>query len=518
MHPKPYWVVLFLIVPISLASCGGADVAPEDRGLAGPVPIWTADAIGQPLAVPRTEVALNGHPVDVMIDTGASQHFVLTAAAWAYDVPSEPFGSLATDAHGARFIVRLAENGSMRIPGRPFHAPQYLFVFDSTPLSMSGVLGGLAPQLLAPEGYAAILDLRAGRLEVERISRLSGSDRGLHGRVCRAGDDPRDGWRYVVPVIIAGRTVAMLLDTGARATTLYSSSPAVRPILGALGNRSARIPREIGPVRVAAAASVSNLVFFGGTPFELGGTMIESDIAIGPGEQQCDEDGLLGFDLLRRCRIVLAHDDVALSCDPGEPELHRAPPRARDREPVVLQRIDATPACGRSAEELRPSTHVRLPLAFESAVDAYIALSGAIDAHVTSIEARCRDEGYLDARIREPVLERRGSDLAVRFNVEEGRRFVVGEVSVTLVAEDGARQLDADDLPWLRTRVGQPYRAVDVHDDARVLSDTLTARGVRVAQAAFGRAPHTRDGTVDVRFAVGLEGTLPTRGALQRPH
>jgi hypothetical protein len=486
-----------------LAGCGAT--APIPTASEGPLPIWTADPSGAAFGAPRTRVMLNGHPVDVMIDTGASQHFVLDAAAWAYDVPSAPFGSMASDTNGARFLVRLAEPGSMEIAGQ---RPSHLFVFDSPPLYRTGVLGGVAPQLLAPAGHATVLDLRAGRLSIVRAERAPDVDRSRVGRACLAGGDVRDGWRYVLPVRVADQMVSLLLDTGARATTIYASSPRVQAVLGAMEGRPPRIPENLGPVRVAGAASVANLVFFAGVPFDVGGTRMEGDLAVGPGETQCGEDGLLGFDLLRHCRVVLTRTDAALRCDPSEPPLHAAPEREREEGPIVLTRIEANAACGETADGMRPTTDVRLPLAFASAVEAYVALTEQIEVNRARIEATCRREGYLEAEIREPVLSRDGDEVSVRFEIDQGRLYTVGEVSVTLVGEDGARSLGANELPWLRTRAGEPYRSVHVEDDARLLSAALTSRGVRVAEAYFGRAPHD-NATVDVRIAVGLEGALP---------
>lgn len=492
----------------ALAGCGGVSAIPT--AAEGPLRIWTADPTGRPLGAPRTEVMLNGHAVDVMLDTGASQHFVLDAAAWAYDVPSTPFGSMATDAHGAEFMVRLAAPGALEIAGIE---PAHLFVFESPALYRTGVLGGVAPQLLAPAGHAAVLDLRGGRLTVVRPEHAPDVDRSHLAHACLAGGDMRDGWRYVLPVRVADQTLSLLIDTGARATTIYSTSPRVRAVLGAMQGRPPRIPDHLGPVRVAGAASTTNLVFFAGVPFDLGGARIENDLGVGPGETQCGEDGLLGFDLLRRCVIVMTRTDAALRCDAEEPLLHAAPARAHE-PPVVLTTIEASAACGESAEGMRPTTDVRLPLAFPNAIEAYVALTEQIARNRDRIEDRCRDEGYLEAHIVEPILSRQGEEVAVRFTIDQGRRYTVGEVSVTLVADDGVRQLGPSELPWLHTRGGQPYRSVHVEDDARVLSAALASRGVRVAEAMVGRAPHA-NATVDVRIAVGLEGALPAIDALQ---
>jgi hypothetical protein len=492
----------FFVLSVLLLGCGGNGAPPiaarhaRDASLA----IWTTDARGAPLSVPRAEVHLGGQPVEVMIDTGASQHFVLGAAAWAYRVESSPFAVQGTDAYGSQFSVRMAERGSLRIPAFPWTESSSLFVLDSHPLWSNGILGGLAPQLLAPRGHAALLDLREGRLDVVPADALSDADRAMHGRVCRAGRDARDGWRYVVPVEIGERTVQMMVDTGAQGTLLYTSSPVAADFVV----RGA----PHGVVRVSGAASVAQMLLFDDVGTSIGGALLRGRAALGPGEPQCGEDGVLGFDRLRYCRLAMRRDGIAITCEAVEPEPRAPPPRA-SFDPVVLRSFQSNPACGHSAEELRPAALAWLPHAFRTPVDAYVALHESADAHASHLERECRNEGYLEARIREPVLWRWGSRLLLHFGIDEGRRFTIGEVSVLLLSRSGERQERlASELPWLRTRAGRPYREDDVHLDARALADALSARGVHVAETYFGRALH-EDATVDVRFAMDLEGAIP---------
>ncbi len=489
MRYAPSFVVLLVV------GCGGANARPNGHHDGAPLPIWTADAEGRPYPVPHVEVALNGHPVDVMLDTGASQHFVLGAAAWAYDVASRPFHGLATDAHGARFVVRLALSGAMRIPAHPAFVPRYLFLLESEPLYASGVLGGLSPQLLAPTEGTMMVDLPGGRMQPATSPPPLG--RSARGRVCHAGADARDGYRFVVPVKVAGTTIEMLVDTGAQSTTLYEGSP-LALTLG--GERSART------VRIAGAASVVEMRVLEDVPFELGGAAMRGRLTIGPGDGQCGERGLLGFDLLRRCRMALGEAAMALSCDEADPPLHRARER-RAEEPVVLTRIETPAVCGRRADELRPSLDAELPFRFRSAVEAYVALTPDIEAHAARIENACHDDGFLEAQVHAP-LSRRGSELSVRFTVVQGRRFRVNHVTLSVAALGGSRRLSGEELPPMRTRSGLPYRHADVLADTRALADALTAAGAHVTEAGVGHTEQ-EDGTVDVYFAVALDDPEP---------
>ncbi len=478
-----------------LLGCGSATTLPDARGGSGPIPVWTADADGRPFPVPHVEVALNGHPVDVMLDTGASQHFVLTAAAWAYDVRSRPFQALATDAHGARFSVRLALPGVMQLPGHPTFAPRYVFLLESEPLWASGVLGGLSPQLRAGSDHTALLDLVGGRLEV--TDEPPALAHGAVGRVCAAGHDARDGYRFVVPVRVDGTEAELLVDTGAQSTTLYEGSPLAASLRSAPSART---------VRIAGAASVVDMRVLERVPFEVGGASVSGRLTIGPGDAQCGESGLLGFDLLRRCRLALDRRAMALSCDDADPPLHRARARTED-ESVVLTRVDAPAACGHTASELRPALDASLPFRYASPVEAYVALTPDLRRHAARIEEVCRDEGFLEAHVDAP-LARDGRELAIRFAIEEGRRFTVDRVTVSVATADGSHRLESDEMPALRTRTGQPYNHADVVADARALADALTAAGAHVAEAGVGRNEKD-DATVDVFFAIALDGPLP---------
>lgn len=478
-------------------ACVTPTSVPPASGLAGPMPLWTADGEGRPLGVPHVAVAVNGQPVDVMVDTGASQHFLLQAAAWAFDVPSEPFDARATDAHGVRFAVRLAAPGMLRVPGRPFHVPEHLFLLESHALWTTGVVGGVAPQLFAPAGWAAHLDFVGGRLDVtrEHEHRWPGATR---GRVCPAGAEPQDGWRYVVPVRVAGQEANLLLDTGAQSTTLYASSR-LAPAL-----RGGRV------VHIAGAASVVPMRVIDGVPLEVGGAAFGGRVTVGPGEAHCGEDGLVGFDALRRCRISLSDREATLDCGPDEPPLHRSPSREAP-PPTTLTRIDTLPACGRDAASLAPSTAQPLPHAYRSAIDAYVALSRDVAAHAERLESLCREEGFFDARVREPMLERAGDTVRVRFAIDEGRRFLVGRVTVSVVAEEETARLGEGELGWLRTRAGLPYRRDDVLADAQAIAAALERVGARVVETSFGRARHDGDARVDVHFALAVDGAIPPR-------
>ena len=237
-------------------------------------------------------------------------------------------------------------------------------------------------------------------------------------------------------------------------------------------------------------------------PIELGGATSDTRVTVGPGHGQCGEDGLLGFDVLRRCRLAMDDEGVGVACTEDDPPLHRAPPEPA-QEPLVLVRIDTDDACGHAAGELAPIPDSPLPFQFASAIDAYAALAGEVRAHTTRIEEICRGEGYLEARVRQPVFARESGELHVRFSVDEGRRYTVERVTVSVSGAEGRQELELRTFPWLRTQRGHFYRRDDLMADAHALADALARGGMRVADAGFGRNEND-DATVDVHFLIAL--------------
>src|SRR5690606_20951905 len=263
----------------------------------------------------------------------------------------------------------LADAGSWHVPGTPPFAPPFVYLVETDALLASGILGGLSPQLLAPVGRSTVLDFVQGKLSIARS--VASPRPATRGRLWRAGSDPRDGFRYVVPVRVDGHSAMLLVDSGAESTTIYERSPLAEPLLRG---------RRTETVRVAGAASVVEMRLLEGVPIEFGGARTDGRLTVGPGHGQCGEDGLLGFDALRRCRLAMNDEGIHIACLEGEVPLHRAPPLPAP-EPVVLTRIAADAACGRSGRELAPVPDSALPFAFDSAIAAYAVLSREVRVH-----------------------------------------------------------------------------------------------------------------------------------------
>jgi hypothetical protein len=284
--------------------------------------------------VPSIEVRLAERPLRVLLDTGASQHFVLGVAARAHGVRSWPFGGGAEDGYGAPVAVRQADGAALTLPG---YVATYLFVVDVPTLARHGLFGAVAPQLLAPRGHAVLLDLPRRVVEVRPLDALASWARDADARACPAGPDRRDGWRYVAPVEIGDATLPLLVDTGATGTLLDVEAATEAGLvdgfaLGApvdepgdepgndtgndTGTDAGHDARE-DTVETHSASSSIEVRVVDDVPVRVGGA--ELRVAAGVGDRgnptrQCGTRGVLGYDVLRRCVLVLRHDGAAMRC------------------------------------------------------------------------------------------------------------------------------------------------------------------------------------------------------------
>lgn len=295
----------------ALAACGGAAPPP-------------AVAIEDGLDVPVVEARLAGRPVQLLLDTGASQHVVVTDTAHALGVRTEPFEGAAEDGHGAAVAIRRAESGALTLPG---YAAPVLFAIDAPPLARRALAGVLSPQLLVDGDRVVVLDLRRGRIARPPLSRLPGWARRTDARRCAAGRTPAEGWRYVIEVGVGGGRLPMLLDTGSTGTVIEAEAATSAGL-------------DAGGAAVVSASAASRVrLRRSRTDLSFAGTNVTVDAGVGergtPG-RQCGARGVLGYDALRRCVLVLRRDGAAVRCDGPVAERGAArPPGPRSRATVL---------------------------------------------------------------------------------------------------------------------------------------------------------------------------------------
>lgn len=294
---------------VLLAACGAA---PSNQEAARgdprfpPIPIGEVHSAG----VPAVEVHLAGTRLRVLLDTGASQHFVLDVAATAHGVRSRAFGGGAEDGSGAAVEVREADGAALTLPG---YVARHLFVVQAPALARHGLFGALSPQLLAPPEHAVVVDLPRRRVSVHPLASLASWARGSDARVCPAGTDPRDGWRYVAEVAVGRATLPLLVDTGATGTLLEIDAATDAGLIRGFALSG---PPD-GSASTHSASSSLEVRVIDGVALHVGGAQLR--IAAGVGDRgdptrQCGSRGVLGYDVLRRCVLVLRRDGAAMRC------------------------------------------------------------------------------------------------------------------------------------------------------------------------------------------------------------
>jgi hypothetical protein len=524
-----------LVLVLGLVGCGSSAI-PTAEPPEGRIAIYTADPSGAPLAVPFVDVRLADQSERLMLDTGASQHFLLGATAWVHDVGSEPLDFEGTDAHGRDFSARLAQAGMVRVDR--YVAP-YVFVFESPQLYDLGIRGGLSPQLLAGTGRATVVDVREGFLEVRSIDALRGWERRLDARACVAGDDPRDGFRFILPVRIGDVEAPLMIDTGAEGVVVYAGTPAAAPlearirelqvraeVADAVGPPDETAPDETAPgrtgadeivpegsdrieeVRIAGAASVASARVLPNVPVTLGGARLSSSVGVidydAGGSDECGELGVVGFRVLRHCVLVLRREGAAVRCDARPPPMRRAL-AAEAPSPVRVLGVEATAGCGYEAPELTPTVDDGGIPEMGSAIEAYARLQPSIDAHAERIERACREAGYLEARVRRPLLRRTPDGLRVRFEVEEGRRRRVRRFAIVVEVSGGeTHRFDASEVAWLRTRPGVLYVERDFEADDDDLREALDGLGYAV-HGSSSTLERVGDDALDLELSYRLD-------------
>ena len=279
------------------------------------VPIFYDPALAaQGFPNPLVKARIAGHEAIFIVDSGAS---VNVFADWYVDVAAIPAvrsDSTAIDNAGKTAPEQLVH----RIQGRWSDGQRFslseAIVVAFPPLFKSLHLGGLvSPQLLAPPGMAAVLDLRVPSLRfVPFLRARSDLQRSKAPAVqldltqsCRNADSNLVNRIYVAPATTAGVTDLMLVDTGATGTTFSDKSK----IAKAIASGAEPGPRSEGVGGEASGRMVRNV------PLLRGGRIVTLNPSIGKVSEHCGVQGILGMDALRSCSLILGEKEMAFSCD-----------------------------------------------------------------------------------------------------------------------------------------------------------------------------------------------------------
>jgi Aspartyl protease len=283
--------------------------APMSRSL----PIFYDPALaakGFPSPLMKARIA--GHEALFIVDSGAGVNVLADWYAKVADVATTTAAGTATGSGGKTAAVRTTHQLRGHWSNGQGFTLKEAIVIAFPPLFETLHLGGLvSPQLLAPVGTAAVLDLKIPSLKFVPFARAL-SD--LHlpqaitvpQAVCRNPDSQFVNRLYLAPVATAGATDLVLIDTGATKTILSEDST----IAHAIETNSESGPRSEGVGgEVRAQRMVRNV------QLTRGGQTVALNPSIGQVAATCDAKGLLGMDALRSCVLVLGISEMAFACD-----------------------------------------------------------------------------------------------------------------------------------------------------------------------------------------------------------
>ncbi len=276
---------------------------------------YNAALAAQGFPSPLIKAEIGGHEALFIIDSGASVSVLADWYAEMAGIPTSTTGSTAKGSGGKDTDTRAAHQLQGHWGGGQPFALKEALVVAFPPLFKSLHLGGLlSPQLLAPAGTAAVLDLRIPSLRFASFARaLSESQRskswpGPHAlsRACENADSKFVNRQYLTPVTTAGVTDQVLVDTGATKTIFSDDSKIAHAIEGA---------SEPGPSSEGLGGEENGQRIVRGVQLLRGGRAVALKPSIGKVSTYCDAKGILGMDALRNCLLILGDKEMALACE-----------------------------------------------------------------------------------------------------------------------------------------------------------------------------------------------------------
>lgn len=288
----------------------------ESPASVGSLPLFYDTALAaQGFSYPLVKARIAGHEAIFIVDSGASAHALADWYVEAMGIPAAKTGSKALGSGGKTADTRLVHGLEGRWSDGQRLSLNEAVAVAFPPYFKSLHVGGLvSPQLLAPAGTAAVLDLRIPSLRFAPYERaLSDLGRSKSPTVppdlaqpCRNASSKLVNRVYVAPVTAAGVTDLMLVDTGGTGT-IFSDKSKIAQAIGSAsepGRRSEGVGGEVNDDRLVRNVQLLR-----------GGRVVMVDPSIGEVSAGCDAKGILGMDALRSCVLILGENEMALSCD-----------------------------------------------------------------------------------------------------------------------------------------------------------------------------------------------------------
>lgn len=249
-----------------------------------------------------------------IFDTGAGVHALAHWFVEAADLSSGAFPSNSievVDATGQ--IVEVQNVGSLvgtTKDGSDLKVGTAIVADFPSIFEEAGVGGLLNPQLLAPDGMAATLDLRIPQFRIESFeaaTRRLGAEAVSEDRV-RFCATPAT---LIRSLLVALRTNSaegegwLEIDTGAEATSIRAGSPLVDMMTLGWGGQEMGVAGSLQRYYIARDVSMS----FAGHQVDLDARVAQT------AGGECGPDGHFGLDAMKACALVFSHDSLAVVCD-----------------------------------------------------------------------------------------------------------------------------------------------------------------------------------------------------------
>lgn len=265
---------------------------------------------------PLVKARIAGHEGIFIVDTGASANVLAKWYVEAAGIPSVSTDSSAIDLSGKAATERVAHGVQGHwSDGQRFSLNEAVVIAFPPYFKSLHLAGAVSPQLLAPAGMAAVLDLRTPSLHFMPFARALTDLRRSRAAMappdlsqpCRNANTKLVNRVYLAPVTSTGITELMQIDTGATGTTFSERSR----IAKAIESRS-QVDQHLsegvgGAVRERIIRGVRLL---------RGGRTVVVNPSIGKISPPCQATGNLGIDALRNCTLILGDREMALSCAP----------------------------------------------------------------------------------------------------------------------------------------------------------------------------------------------------------
>lgn len=274
------------------------------------------DIRGRAFPLPVVSGTINGHPVLMLVDTGANSHVIAGWLARKLAMPMKKLGDIGTDHVGKSIATYRLDRVEIAVDDWGKLGPTTLLATEVPEvIEKLGIGAFISPQRLDEEGDSVVLDLAKGELRSawfdEQQKAMSESGTPLFevdsARTCDDSDGPIRGLAYVVPSTIESQRVSLLVDTGAQHSDVFASSAAGQNLLEKSTQSREAMYTASGKVQARSLKSAH---------ITTGSFAVTSDVGLiqGAPDASCPRDGVLAMDVLRSCTILLGRTRVYGRC------------------------------------------------------------------------------------------------------------------------------------------------------------------------------------------------------------